>query len=666
MNRSFSLRLAMTNIKNNRKFYLPYFLASVGIIAMFYIICFLSASPGVARMSESLTVIMTLGVLVMGIFSFIFLFYTNSFLMKRRKKEIGIYNILGMEKKHIGKILAIEHSAVSLLSILAGLGCGILFSKLIYLFLSWAFGTEPPFGIEISPKAIFITLVLFGVLFFLTMFSNQMSIHLAKPIELLYAGNAGEKEPKTKWFLAAAGILCLAAGYYIAIATESPLTALLWFFVAVVLVIAGTYCLFTAGSIAVLKALKRNKRFYYKPANFTAVSGLIYRMKQNAVGLANICILSTMVLVMVSGTVSLYAGMQDIINNLIPGDISITVDSDETEIDRAQVAGLFEEAASEDSLEISQVESCRYLSFVAGKEGNRYVMNANNAETDEGNLFVIVSAEEYTHLTGKNLRLEKNQVAALSEGEDLPERFKLGNMDFEVKVKPGSFFPDAGEMNYMRSAYDVSLYYLVVADDQILEQLYQTQKQEYGEMASNIRTLFAADLSGSEQQKMDCAYHVFEKMADAQIGGPQASIGVQSRQQTEYQYRGLTGGFLFLGIFLGVVFTFAAALIIYYKQISEGYYDRSKFDIMQKVGMSKAEVKKTIKKQVLMVFFVPLVMAGIHVLAAFRMISRLLLVFGMTNVGLFAVCTVITFFGFAVIYAIVYMVTAREYYKIVG
>ena len=274
--------------------------------------------------------------------------------------------------------------------------------------------------------------------------------------------------------------------------------------------------------------------------------------------------------------------MQDIINNLIPGDISITVDSDETEIDRAQVAGLFEEAAAEDSLEISQVESCRYLSFVAGKEGNRYVMNANNAETDEGNLFVIVSAEEYTHLTGKNLRLEKNQVAALSEGEDLPERFKLGNMDFEVKVKPGSFFPDAGEMNYMRSAYDVSLYYLVVADDQILEQLYQTQKQEYGEMASNIRTLFAADLSGSEQQKMDCAYYVFEKMADAQIGGPQASIGVQSRQQTEYQYRGLTGGFLFLGIFLGVVFTFAAALIIYYKQISEGYYDRSKFDIMQK------------------------------------------------------------------------------------
>ena len=226
MNRSFSLRLAMTNIKNNRKFYLPYFLASVGIIAMFYIICFLSASPGVAKMSESLTVIMTMGVLVMGIFSFIFLFYTNSFLMKRRKKEIGIYNILGMEKKHIGKILAIEHSAVSLLSILAGLGCGILFSKLIYLFLSWAFGTEPPFGIEISPKAIFITLVLFGVLFFLTMFSNQMSIHLAKPIELLYAGNAGEKEPKTKWFLAAAGILCLAAGYYIAIATESPLTAL--------------------------------------------------------------------------------------------------------------------------------------------------------------------------------------------------------------------------------------------------------------------------------------------------------------------------------------------------------------------------------------------------------------------------------------------------------
>ncbi len=276
-------------------------------------------------MSAALAMIMSFGVVVMGIFAFIFLFYTNSFLLKRRKKEIGLYNILGMEKKHIGKILIIENVVISLSSIILGLLCGILFSKLVHLFLSWVFGVEPPFGIEISWFAVIITLALFGVLFVLTMIANLMSIHLAKPIELLYGGNVGEKEPRTKWLLAIIGIICLGIGYYIAITTESPLTAIMLFFVAVVLVIVGTYCLFTAGSVAILKTLKKNRKFYYKPGNFTAVSGLIYRMKQNAVGLANICILSTMVLVMVSGTVSLYAGMNDVLDGRYAGDVVVSV-----------------------------------------------------------------------------------------------------------------------------------------------------------------------------------------------------------------------------------------------------------------------------------------------------------------------------------------------------
>ncbi len=663
MNKSISLRLAMTNIKNNRKFYLPYFLASVGIVAMFYIICFLAASPGVAAMSDSLSIIMGLGVFVMGLFSFIFLFYTNSFLMKRRKKEIGLYNILGMEKKHIGKILAIENTAVSLCSIAAGLACGILFSKLIYLFLSWAFGTKPPFGIEISPEAVLITLVLFGILFVMTMISNQMSIHLAKPIELLYGGNTGEKEPKIKWLLTMLGVVFLGAGYYIAITTESPLTALLWFFVAVVLVILGTYCLFIAGSIAVLKALKKNKKFYYKPANFTAVSGLIYRMKQNAVGLANICILSTMVLVMVSGTVSLYAGMQDIINNLIPGDVNVTVSYDRTDLDRDKIESIFEETAAENGLKISKVESWQSLSFVTEKSGTRYELSANDAENGSGTMFVVVSAAEYERITGKKLRLAKDQTAVYSEGETLPERFSLGNMSFRMKKQVDQFFLNEGEMEYMRSAFDIGIHYLVVSDDQVLQEIYQEQKAIYGDAASDIQCCFAADLTGPDQQRIDCAYRIFERVSDQGLDG---SIEIESRQETAYQYRGLTGGFLFLGIFLGIVFTFAAALIIYYKQISEGYYDKDKFEIMQKVGMSKIEVKKTIRKQVLMVFFAPLIMAGIHVIAAFRMISQLLLVFGMTNVPLFALCTVVTFLVFAVIYAVVYAVTAREYYKIVG
>ena len=666
MNKSFSLRLAMNNIKNNRKFYLPYFLASVGIIAMFYIICFLSVNRGVMEMSESLAFVMVLGVLVMGIFSFIFLFYTNSFLMKRRKKEIGLYNILGMEKKHIGKILAIENVVISISSILAGLICGILFSKLVYLFLSWAFGMEPPFGIEVSTKAITTTLILFGVLFVLTMIVNQMSIHLAKPIELLYGGNVGEKEPKTKWLLTVVGVICLGTGYYIAITTESPLSALFMFFIAVVLVIIGTYCLFTAGSVAILKALKKNKKFYYKPANFTAISGLIYRMKQNAVGLANICILSTMVLVMVSGTVSLYAGMRDIVENNVPGDVTIHVGYGEDGLDREKVVSLAEETIAEDGLEIKNMRDYAYLAFMTKKTGNGYEMNTNNVyDTSGGSMFTVVTADEYKHLTGKQLNLTSGQTAVYSDGEELPEQFALEDLNFSVKERIDAFTPDNGQTESVAKLYRLDVYAIVVSSEQELQEIYQKQKEEYGELSSEIRYQLAINLSGSDQQKTDCTYHIFDKLLAA-YERESNSISAESRQELEFVYRGLTGGFLFLGIFLGIVFTFAAALIIYYKQISEGYYDKDKFEIMQKVGMSKTEVKRTIKKQVLLVFFIPLIMAGIHVIAAFKMITRLLLVFSMTNVSLFALCTVVTFLLFAVIYAIVYAVTAREYYKIVG
>lgn len=661
MNKNFSLKLAMTNIRNHRKFYLPYFLASVGIIGMFYIITFLASSREITELSDSLSVIMGMGVGVMAIFSFIFLFYTNSFLMKRRKKEIGLYNILGMEKRHIGKILLIENFFVSLSSMLLGLFCGILFSKLIVLILTWIFDAAPPFGITVSDTAVIWTFVLFGILFVLTTASNLMSIHLAKPVELLSGGNVGEKEPKARGLIALIGFACLGAGYYIAITTENPLDALLLFFVAVVLVIVGTYCIFMSGSILVLKALRKNRKFYYRPGNFTAVSGMIYRMKQNAVGLANICILSTMVLVMVSGTVSLFFGMQDTINTMAPGDVNVVMFTDHAEEISDKIRKTAESDAEQSGLKVKQFSDSISLSCIAVEEDGNYVFKKHeDAEFTDARGFCIVSEEDYTEMTGKKLNLSDGEVAVDCRGTGISDHFRLGSLEFIVKDDPGKFMESAQLGNGMIDAY-----YMVVPDEEIIEALYRQQKEVYGDNASFITHQSAIYLSGSDREKETCIVKMTDDICGIE-GLTYEMLTVQDRKSLEDSYGGMVGGFLFLGVFLGIVFTFAAALIIYYKQISEGYYDKDKFEIMQKVGMSRTEVKKTIRRQVLLVFFIPLIMAGIHVAAAFKMITKLLLVFSMTNVHLFALCTVCTFLVFAAIYAAVYAVTAREYYKIVG
>lgn len=661
MNKNFSLKLALTNIRNHRKFYLPYFLASVGIIGMFYIITFLASSREITELSDSMSVIMGMGVGVMAIFSFIFLFYTNSFLMKRRKKEIGLYNILGMEKRHIGRILLTENFFVWLTSLIMGLFCGILFSKLIVLILTWIFEEAPPFGITVSGTAVIWTFVLFGILFVLTTVSNQMSIHLSKPVELLSGGNTGEKEPRARGLIALIGFACLGAGYYIAITTENPLDAILLFFVAVVLVIIGTYCIFMSGSIAVLKALRKNRKFYYRPGNFTAVSGMIYRMKQNAVGLANICILSTMVLVMVSGTVSLFFGMQDTINTMAPGDVNVVMFTDHAEDNGNVIRKTARSAAEKSGLKMEQFSDSISLSCIAVAENGNYVFKDHeNADIADARGFCIVTEEDYTEMTGKKLNLSDGEAAVDCRGADISDHFRLGSLKFTVKDDPGRFMESAQLGNGMIDAY-----YMVVPDEEIIEEIYRQQKEVYGDNASFITHQSAIYLSGSDREKEAC----IEKMSDEIYGIEGLAyemLAVQDRKSLEDSYGGMVGGFLFLGVFLGIVFTFAAALIIYYKQISEGYYDKDKFEIMQKVGMSRAEVRKTIRRQVLMVFFIPLIMAGIHVAAAFKMITKLLLVFSMTNVHLFALCTAGTFLVFAAIYAAVYAVTAREYYKIVG
>ncbi|MEF9921334.1 MAG: ABC transporter permease [Anaerovoracaceae bacterium] len=659
MANSFSFKLAINNIKQNRKFYLPYAFASIGTIMMFYIMCFLAFNRGMVNMpgASSISATMLLGTIVIGLFAVVFLFYTNSFLMKRRKKEIGLYNILGMEKRHIGKILLVENLVISLGSIVIGIGSGILFSRLVYLLISKVMGGEVAIKYEVSIIGIIASAVVFGGIFIAILISNQMSIRLANPIELLRGGNVGEKEPKTKGILAILGVLALGTGYYISITTVSPLKAIMLFFVAVVLVIIGTYCLFTAGSIAILKILRKNKNYYYKPSHFTAVSGMIYRMKQNAVGLANICILSTMVLVMISTTVCLYIGTASMLDTRYAGDITVTAMSQtDKEFDREGINKTVIDACNKEGLTITSKQDYKYFVFSTDKTDAGYEYSSANGTT-ETNMFVVISGEEYQHITGKKVNLADDEILAFSKSDPLEDSIEIGEMHFKLKDNIDRFVITSD-----MEAYMVNTHYIVVANQGVFDKLYENQADL--EYASEPRYQMAINLLGTDAQKIAMSETIETKLAEGALKGE--VVFTESKQEEAIFYEGFTGGFLFLGIFLGLVFTCAAALIIYYKQISEGYYDKDKFEIMQKVGMSKKEVRKSIKSQVLMVFFIPLAMAGIHVIAAFPLITRLMLIFSLTDVTLFAICTVITFLVFAAIYAMVYGITAREYYKIVG
>lgn len=667
MSSSIYTRLAFTNLKNNRKTYIPYIFTAILTIMMYYIIDALSKNKSVGN--GALQAVLSSAVGVVVVFAVIFLFYTNSFLIKRRKKEIGMYNILGMGKRHIAKMLVIETFTTAVVSIAAGLICGVIFSKLMWLIFLKILNYDVRMNFEISTASIVNTLFLFAGIFFVTLVYNLWQIRLANPVELLRGGNQGEKEPKTKWLLTVFGIVMLGFGYYIAFTTESPLTAVQLFFVAVICVVLGTYALFVAGSIALLKILKKRKNFYYQSKHFTAVSGMIYRMKQNAVGLANICILCTMVLVMISTTVSLYVGMDDVLKNRFPRAAQVTVRASDQEQEE-QIQEIITEEAKASGVTQKEVQKYHCGGMSASKKKNRFTVKSTVTVYDsvgEAYEFYMIPQEDYNKLEGKHISLKEDEVLVYdpdADAEKLGEdTIKINNDTYRVVKELNTL-----KLEEKNSSRIIPGYYVIVKDkeciEKYLDEAYRKMKEEHPEytnIAAGINYIVGFDLEGSKKNETR-ALEAIKDRIEKEI--PDAQF--EARELSKESFYMLYGGLLFIGIYLGFMFLMATVLIIYYKQISEGYDDRERYQIMQKVGMSKREVRRSIRSQVLIVFFLPLVTAVIHISVAFKVITKLLAVLNLVNVPLFFICTVVTVAVFAVFYAIVFAMTAREYYKIVN
>lgn len=663
-------KLAFQNIKNNRKFYIPYILTGVIVVMMFYIILFLANHEGIGQVfgGSYLSSFLVLGTFIIAIFSVIFLFYTNSFLMKRRKKELGLYVVLGMEKRHLAWVQFFETLFVGLTSIVCGIGCGILFSKLSMLILGKILRFETPLGFSVSVFALCITAAAFLCIYFLIFIHNLIAVGKAKPIELLHSGNVGEKEPKTKWVLTVIGTLCLLGGYAIAVLVKSPLTAITLFFVAVILVIIGTYLLFTTGSIALLKSLKNKKNYYYQTRHFISVSGMIYRMKQNAVGLANICILSTMVLVMLSSTVALNVGMEDILNSRYPADINITyTDPSEGVVDAA--VDRIKAIADENGTEIERLNVVTDLNFSVIKNGDDFtnIDRYSTAGKNNASTFDFITTDEYERRTGEKLELGENEVYVHPDGFEFGDSFTMFGEKFNIKGTLDTF-PREGEI----SVYILNITDFVVSPE-TFDYICGLQKEIYGENCSNIESMIYLDIKGTNEEQSAICQNICNKLSeeyddsfDPENDQSNIQFYGECRADNSSDLYSMYGSFLFLGIFLGLLFIMATILIMYYKQLTEGYNDKERFEIMQKVGLSRTEIRKSIRSQILVVFFLPLAAAVLHMAFAFKIITKLLTLLNLTNVPLFVICTVCTIGVFAVIYGIVYALTAKEYYRIVS
>ena len=648
-------RLAAQNIRKNKSTYFPYILSCITMIALFFSLVSIRdmVSDGSFYGIEQIGQILETCTPIAAIFTAIILFYTNSFVMKRRKKELGLYSILGMEKRHIARVLFFEVLYSGGISLLFGLLAGALFSRLMFLVLLKMVGLQVGISLAFSWHALGLTAALFTGAFLLTMVFNLLQIHAASPIALMQGSRQGEKEPKTKWLLAILGTLCLAGGYTMALMAETPVEALNLFFFAVLLVIIGTYALFTAGSIALFKLLRKKKAFYYNPRNFISVSGMIYRMKQNAAGLASICILSTAVLVVLSATVSLYLGEEDIIHNRYPREVAARVVNNEAAQDT--VLSAVDNLARKHGVALQNQVYYRSFFTATIKDGQTFLTESDGAGFSIRDYYEVylIPLEDYNRQYTLDKTLEPGEVLLCSDTSFEGDTLTFAGNTYRIREKiEGTELTGKQQVTHAVN--------IILPSMQELESVLQNLP------STNTRPLqtyfdYSFDLQGDEYNTDQFLLYLTDtlKATDCKVET------VKNVYEARDSFLSLYGTLFFIGIFFGLLFMIATVLIIYYKQVSEGYDDRERYQIMQKVGLSKQEIKKTIHKQVLMVFFLPLVTAVVHSLVAFPCLSKVFVTMGLTNTTLYLICLAGTVLVFAAAYAIVYSLTAKTYYRLV-
>lgn len=637
----FYFNLAKNNIKKNSRVYSPYLIITSFIVLVAYIMQSVRNNSGIDSLVGSVNIknMLGLGNLVTAIFSVIFLFYINSFIMKKRKTELGLYNVLGLDKKHIIKIIFLERVITSFITIIGGLILGIAMDKILYLVFLKLIGEGVKLGFDISSKAIFYTVSLFLVLNIILFLWDSFEIIRAKTISLLQSKNVGEKEPKIKKLSLFLGVICLVGGYFLAFNVDNPINAINMFFIAVILVMIGTYNLFLWGSIFILKMLKRNKKIYYKTNNFISISTMIYRMKKNAVGLANICILSTAVIIILSSTLSLYVGSESYFNKRYSSDIEVY--ARETNLETVKK---IDEIIDKADVDKSSILNYKYQNNMYIREGNRF--NNKNKETsnlsiDNGSIIVKIPLSDYNKFENKNITLNKNEALIFSDGE------KFSYKDIEINgekynVKPlenvGKFYDEDTEIDI------VPTYILIVNDNDLSDKFTYIYKFD----VANKNNILSESNFIKSQLKKD-----------------KINVLVDNVIMAKKDFDSLYGSFLFIGLLLGSVFLFATILIIYYKQLSEGYEDKERFNIMKKVGMEDKEIRKIIRKQVSIVFLSPVVLASIHLFFAYPMIKKILYTLNLRQDSIFILMTIGTVVIFLIVYSIVYNLTSKIYYKIV-
>ncbi|MBL1228325.1 ABC transporter permease [Enterococcus sp. BWB1-3] len=656
------LRLAYNNLKKNRTVYLPFILATVFTVILNIIMQVMLHNEGMNTLPQAMSVKMmfSLGSKIIMIFSVIFTFYTHSFLIKRRKKELGLYNILGMDKKNLTVMMLFENFYVFLLVMVGGIVSGIIFSKLTFLILKkiTAFGDE--FDFDLSFSSVLRVLLLFTGIFLSTFLYDMWQVRKTKPIELLEQAKSGEKEPKAKWLFALIGIICLGSGYAISLTIQSPLEALTQFFIAVILVIIGTYSLFVTGSITILKLLKRNNSFYYKPSNFISVSGMIFRMKQNGAGLASICILCTMALVTISSTVSLYVGREDIIRNRNPFQNTI-----ETVLPIEEVKESLYAAAEAHNLSVEDlqyVHSSQGIIMFKAKEDTFVPAKETLSNYKDMRGFQLLKLSEYNRVEGENIELTGKDILLYPlYGDYTSQEFKIGTQVFLVNEVLDNF-----SMAPKTEDESSNSFLMFVSDeryDEILAKIIEDFQDSSYTVTADSESTISFQLDGSLEQRLKMTEALRTELRAK--AGEEEDVTVSSIDEDREENRIVLGGFLFIGVIFGLSFIIATTLIIFYKQISEGNDDHDRFEIMQKVGLSRKEVHKTIQYQILLVFFLPITVAVIHLTFAFPMIRKLLVLFGLTNTSLLLLTTAVCIAVFALSYFIIYWRTSKVYYRLV-